>query len=218
MRGKQVIERRLFQVVGITPAHAGKTSRIRRLTPKEWDHPRACGENSASGTEFLKRMGSPPRMRGKHFLQLLFPVFPGITPAHAGKTLSFRNACASKGDHPRACGENSVGVRFCADILGSPPRMRGKQSSGASAPESAGITPAHAGKTPFRGFSSYYSWDHPRACGENHRPVIALVVLKGSPPRMRGKRGLDKRDAARRGITPAHAGKTCFARRAVGCD
>ena len=33
----------------ITPAHAGKTAKAYEAWQELWDHPRACGENSASG-------------------------------------------------------------------------------------------------------------------------------------------------------------------------
>ena len=50
--------------------------------------------------------------------------------------------------------------------------------------------------------------DHPRACGEKHKSIRAIVSTSGSPPRMRGKefsRLCLKNDI---GITPAHAGKS----------
>ena len=50
--------------------------------------------------------------------------------------------------------------------------------------------------------------DHPRACGENQVPVERVVRLRGSPPRVRGKRDSMKREDLPLGITPARAGKT----------
>ena len=71
----------------------------------------------------------------------------GITPAHAGKTQLCSKNVYSKWDHPRACGENMLDVTLADETRGSPPRMRGKQDSGDYDAGSAGITPAHAGKT-----------------------------------------------------------------------
>ena len=51
---------------GITPACAGKTQRhCGGLEPLE-DHPRVCGENRIAEMIIAGRMGSPPRVRGKH--------------------------------------------------------------------------------------------------------------------------------------------------------
>ena len=94
----------------------------------------------------------------------------GITPACAGKTLheleramSYDGArdhprvCGEndlkqllkmqKQDHPRVCGENFRLPEFSLPVLGSPPRVRGKQTPIASATSFWGITPACAGKT-----------------------------------------------------------------------
>ena len=37
------------------------------------DHPRACGENARGSGKALIVPGSPPRMRGKHFGNGVFP-------------------------------------------------------------------------------------------------------------------------------------------------
>ena len=51
----------------ITPAGAGKTLHTKVPVLTIWDHPRRCGENffSKKGVDIC--LGSPPRMRGKHF-------------------------------------------------------------------------------------------------------------------------------------------------------
>ena len=86
MRGKLVAAAAGPALMGITPAHAGKTRPLRRSSRGLRDHPRACGENyHASSSPFI-RSGSPPRMRGKLRGKSLIGSFTGITPAHAGKT------------------------------------------------------------------------------------------------------------------------------------
>ena len=50
----------------ITPADAGKTSPTERTRRNAWDHPRGCGENLTDRKNAAERLGSPPRMRGKH--------------------------------------------------------------------------------------------------------------------------------------------------------
>ncbi len=86
--------------------------------------------------------------------------------------------------------------------------MRGKPTIQQSCINNYRITPAHAGKTPDCNRSDTANQDHPRACGENLLPHLQLYNTTGSPPRMRGKRGLLLGMVVGRRITPAHAGKT----------
>ena len=92
-------------VRGITPAHAGKTVNRSMWSPSAWDHPRACGENSAKEYIVPCCPGSPPRVRGKLCPELLVEVTRGITPACAGKTKRILGRVLGTGDHPRVCGE-----------------------------------------------------------------------------------------------------------------
>ena len=158
-------------------------------------------------------------MRGKHVPDLFIRKLGGITPAHAGKTRRVLRRHPLRWDHPRACGENLNWIPSSCSILGSPPRMRGKQGVGGFRPRPAGITPAHAGKTNSQALSRSQHRDHPRACGENADSARASLSRSGSPPRMRGKLHHSSGRGFRRGITPAHAGKTsalhlkfCFCR------
>ena len=50
--------------------------------------------------------------------------------------------------------------------------------------------------------------DHPRVCGEKFWKLIPSAPRFGSPPRMRGKVGVDKKNEAKPWITPAYAGKS----------
>ena len=81
-----------------------------------------------------------------------------------------------------------------------------------------GITPAHAGKTDAQTFTITTPLDHPRACGENAVKLKAVHKAEGSPPRMRGKPNAKAREVAKFRITPAHAGKTKFARREIAAS
>ena len=147
MRGKLPTDPLKSRHRGITPAHAGKTTRNGRNLSSTGDHPRACGENHLPEHIGRIREGSPPRMRGKPRRALLGGQRCGITPAHAGKTSALHLKFCFCRDHPRACGENAL--RPCAVSCGrgSPPRMRGKPLQNCSNCRSPGITPAHAGKT-----------------------------------------------------------------------
>ena len=74
--------------VRLIPAHAGKTQIGIEVVARERAHPRACGENSKWTYNPQKKLGSSPRMRGKHVALDLGPVDGGLIPAHAGKTPS----------------------------------------------------------------------------------------------------------------------------------
>ena len=91
---------------------------------------------------------------------------------------------------------------------GSSPRMRGKLSHVISLRFHQRIIPAHAGQTDGRFRWEQGDADHPRACGANERPTVLCRFIRGSSPRMRGKRSAAHRSAGARRIIPAHAGQT----------
>ena len=147
MRGKLSACTDHARLSGITPAHAGKTSRKDNKKRVTGDHPRACGENVFRKRLNPWRKGSPPRMRGKHARVAAGVNTERITPAHAGKTIGFVLSDFAVQDHPRACGENRLKRGQNPRRRGSPPRMRGKQSIFLHCSALLRITPAHAGKT-----------------------------------------------------------------------
>ena len=148
MRGKHISLKAVKVVLGITPAHAGKTASPCRSRTRVRDHPRACGENDKVAVKKSCKAGSPPRMRGKRLNLQEGGHTIGITPAHAGKTVFLSPPSASPRDHPRACGENLTESFFFRAAGGSPPRMRGKLGHKSGSTGERGITPAHAWKTP----------------------------------------------------------------------
>ena len=188
MRGKRRRRHRASSAQRITPADAGKTSKIEHISLSVQDHPRGCGENR---TEFATGA-----------------VRDRITPADAGKTAVKPPLILGIGDHPRGCGENVHPANSCTSTRGSPPRMRGKLGQCGRSVADAGITPADAGKTSMK----YCRWkeeqDHPRGCGENYLAAFQAVREQGSPPRMRGKLCRLHVGTLAHRITPADAGKT----------
>ena len=187
MRGKVEAAVSLMDDERITPAHAGKSRCCLRPAERPQDHPRACGEKLkvAHATDSLE--GSPPRMRGKVAGLVAGRVFPGITPAHAGKRSRYDDFTSDGGDHPRACGEKSMVRPTGRPYRGSPPRMRGKGIQIMVFSVLVGITPAHAGKSVLVAVWAVEHGDHPRACGEKTTQVVIPNRVQGSPPRMRGK-------------------------------
>ena len=70
---------------------------------------------------------------------------------------------------------------------GSPPRGRGKASSGRTCAGAAGITPAWAGKRDGAAPTGSPPRDHPRVGGEKAQKGLQGQITLGSPPRGRGK-------------------------------
>ena len=85
--------------------------------------------------------------------------------------------------------------------------MRGKGPVRRRDGAGMGITPAYAGKSSQYGLRGWFFQDHPRVCGEKIPLHIRAKVALGSPPRMRGKDGVNDSAQAVTGITPACAGK-----------
>ena len=107
VRGKVTPHHRVANDRGITPACAGKRRTTRTSGARYRDHPRVCGEKKKCYTKGGILPGSPPRVRGKVGAVVCGVVYSGITPAYAGKSTLYS------------------GIRRV--VLGSPPRMRGKE-------------------------------------------------------------------------------------------
>ena len=70
--------------------------------------------------------GSPPRVRGKVEGYARDRLGHRITPACAGKSNILFVGHGVFWDHPRVCGEKPKIFGKTIEILGSPPRVRGK--------------------------------------------------------------------------------------------
>ena len=146
MRGKEYVSQVGKQKRRITPAYAGKSGSIYVNVTLAQDHPRVCGEKTCVIRRVRCGGGSPPRMRGKDPVLVVFSLFFRITPAYAGKRPRLPAGRKRSEDHPRVCGEKSNLRRTVSCRLGSPPRMRGKGRNVRRALPGVGITPAYAGK------------------------------------------------------------------------
>ena len=71
-----------------------------------------------------------------------------------------------------------------------------------------GLIPAHAGKTRLSMWITIPGRAHPRSRGENAYQSRARDIFKGSSPLTRGKHIAENLRRPRRGLIPAHAGKT----------
>ena len=132
----------------------------------------------------------------------------GITPAYAGKSPLRAVFWCRHRDHPRVCGEKRTQAHPAKTGLGSPPRMRGKETPDQGIDQEFGITPAYAGKRLAFLESTAIMQDHPRVCGEKDSAPLDMDCIRGSPPRMRGKGRTSIIPHPQGGITPAYAGKS----------
>ena len=151
------------------------------------DHPRVCGEKSVSIVRAARRIGSPPRVRGKGSSRFFLAGSMGITPACAGKRPTKSSHDLTGGDHPRVCGEKPSLQPARPPQKGSPPRVRGKEIKPEIILVWIRITPACAGKSWLAIFHACPNQDHPRVCGEKITAVSYKSIALGSPPRVRGK-------------------------------
>ena len=74
--------------IGITPAYAGKTCTLYCSGYLKKNHPRSRGKDCTTPYLQIKKQGSPPLTRERLQRPEYIGGRSGITPAHAGKTLS----------------------------------------------------------------------------------------------------------------------------------
>ena len=85
-RGKRTKQRPELLILGLIPAHAGKTRTRNEPASNDPAHPRSRGENRAFDVLAVGRMGSSPLTRGKRATATVRLSRTGLIPAHAGKT------------------------------------------------------------------------------------------------------------------------------------
>ena len=110
--------------------------------------------------------------------------------------------------HPRSRGENSKVQAALLEQCGSSPLTRGKRDRDARPWRAVRLIPAHAGKTSAATWRKRSAWAHPRSRGENVRLELTRPALRGSSPLTRGKPTRSPTTLKKRGLIPAHAGKT----------
>ena len=147
-------------------------------------------------------------MRGTPLNANCLIIIPRIIPAHAGNSPQRQLLDHHSPDHPRACGELARSWRAMTRSSGSSPRMRGTRNTSSCGRHFSWIIPAHAGNSQHVILWPPLQLDHPRACGELHRPDPSHRSASGSSPRMRGTPlGGGAVEVGGR-IIPAHAGNS----------
>ncbi len=131
-----------------------------------------------------------------------------ITPTCVGKT----QPCAMQGvyhpDHPHVCGEDGLRRDVGISFGGSPPRVWGRLEVPFKNTVVTRITPTCVGKTGQTPSSSTSTQDHPHVCGEDIYYAVVCGSIRGSPPRVWGRRGRSRLVASMARITPTCVGKT----------
>ena len=218
VRGKRGRGREGRRLRGLIPACAGKTTEPTPSRENWRAHPRVCGENAYSRATRSASSGSSPRVRGKLVQQGQILVRHGLIPACAGKTLRLLGRRRGPGAHPRVCGENCTQPSPPWPLMGSSPRVRGKQEGAGGEPCRVGLIPACAGKTGSPASLTSGGRAHPRVCGENEGALRSVLARWGSSPRVRGKLTPITIVAIPTRLIPACAGKTVRDRSRAAAD
>ena len=194
--------------LGLIPAHAGKTSPHDAAAPQARAHPRSRGENYPMWAATQRRAGSSPLTRGKRGWYDYRHLSGGLIPAHAGKTSWPSSVPPESPAHPRSRGENGPCELPGVVRRGSSPLTRGKLARRPRQRGGEGLIPAHAGKTAPAHKGRGHTPAHPRSRGENRVGNKCRIRKLGSSPLTRGKLKLCESATMKRGLIPAHAGKT----------
>ena len=194
----------------LIPAHAGKTTNARQVSPSTRAHPRSRGENAAIAAMTRTMGGSSPLTRGKRRVHGVTERFVGLIPAHAGKTRLGTKRARRSTAHPRSRGENLPASWSMLVPPGSSPLTRGKHRKISGRDTRVRLIPAHAGKTAVLPRKSWCHRAHPRSRGENARAAGETTFHAGSSPLTRGKHPHRQAIGGPHGLIPAHAGKTGY--------
>jgi hypothetical protein len=193
--------------VRTTPACAGTTPPASTPTRCRSDHPRGCGDDPWYVDNNIPLPGLPPRVRGQPAGHGIGDKTDRTTPAGAGTTPTPRSSSTRTPDHPRVCGDDGTGLviivlqvgppRVCGDdgvqntdgaeILGPPPRVRGRRADHRRDLAGDRTTPA---------------------CGDDCSTKPPSLRDSGPPPRVRGRRARQQVRTPRVRTTPARAGTT----------
>ena len=207
VRGEGCCGRLFLELLGITPACAGRRRRSAGPCAVPGDHPRVCGEKSRVDRFRQAQPGSPPRVRGEAQLTFTNVAVDGITPACAGRRYRVYKTSRRAWDHPRVCGEKGLCGGTGNSQQGSPPRVRGEERAEGHHGAVHGITPACAGRSLLPHVGDRLEKDHPRVCGEKEHGGGRMTRVAGSPPRVRGEEDRRHIDHEHDWITPACAGR-----------
>ncbi len=207
-RGRPRRHGRPGRVLRFTPACAGTTPASLRLRLRPAVHPRVRGDDSNQKRGVASSLGSPPRARGRRLERAGRAALVRFTPACAGTTPQAPAWRCGSSVHPRVRGDDTMPTTRPSSSSGSPPRARGRPCRRASSRSARRFTPACAGTTCGQPARESRRAVHPRVRGDDARRSMARGIVVGSPPRARGRLGLEVAGNALPRFTPACAGTT----------
>ncbi len=184
-RGAAFVRPLEARLVGVIPADAGSRASPATASSTPRDHPRAGGEQLWTWATRRTRLGPSPRGRGAVARSIVVRRAGGAIPARAGSSAGTRRRRPSMRGHLRADGEQMVPVTSGIIVMGPSPRARGAvgPASGAYGPRGTIPAGARSSSAPARNRCS--SRGHPRAGGEQARPLGRCRRRAG--PSLRGR-------------------------------
>ena len=207
-RGKQAASRGCCVAARLIPANAGKTFCVPAIRAWTRAHPHSRGENTTKKRSVPIRTGSSPLTRGKLDLLAIKIDRDRLIPAHAGKTALIRSGNDTCWVHPHSRGENDEALLPIEWSTGSSPLTWEKPNSVFFGRYSPWLIPAYGGKTPGTRPRLRSASAHPHSREENVMILVLNCLVAGSFPLTRGKHIHCHPLVSRRGLIPAHAGKT----------
>lgn len=144
MRGIRATDAHRARREGVSPAHAGNTSRMWRPRRPQRDQPRLCGEHAWCLAVHAAKCGSAPLARGIQLLETQPSVDRRVSPACAGNTAGRSSSARSGRGQPRLRGEYVDDESERRRFSGSAPLARGIPYRQDHAQQTGGVSPACA--------------------------------------------------------------------------
>ena len=195
-------------LAGITSACAEQTENASVEIGDRTDHLRVCGADVLHNHLQVGQLGSPPRVRSRRLCRRGQGVAAGITSACAEQTRRSHDRMNSCWDHLRVCGADLVESCELDAVPGSPPRVRSRPFQPCLYVYHDRITSACAEQTGIRTYGRLLAGDHLRVCGADAAAVAVVMLVAGSPPRVRSRRTSGGLVGGLGGITSACAEQT----------
>ena len=187
MWGQDHFIRRCSADAGIIPTRVGTRRNHTLKNCQRQDHPHACGDKVALGSQTLLQEGSSPRVWGQVYNADSTRHCLGIIPTRVGTSSAPYSTTTAAPDHPHACGDKEKTEKslFCG--TGSSPRVWGQGIIGIIGCEHTGIIPTRVGTSCRRLSRTCLRADHPHACGDKCLLRRMMVYFPGSSPRVWGQ-------------------------------
>ncbi len=194
---------------GLIPAGAGRTPHAGQHPRGSWAHPRWRGADHRCRRPPWRDTGSSPLARGGLPGRTHPGRTPGLIPAGAGRTVSWRLGAWCKRAHPRWRGADARNVAQLGLHSGSSPLARGGPPDPPAHLPEDGLIPAGAGRTPVPVHRGVPVRAHPRWRGADSNSGDVPLGDEGSSPLARGGLRWGLGGSLRARLIPAGAGRTC---------